>query len=356
MTAEPIGDLAAGFARACAARPDQLAERVYSVGGVPVYARVVGEDVTRILDRSLVPGVGDGPGLTLELWDEEATAVAPAALSSQHDGAVRAGPAGEELGIWSDARWVRYAGPDFEIRLDRVAQRGVGWLRSERLLSSWHRARPLQTLFIAWLSPRGLTAVHAAMVARHGRGVLLAGPALSGKSTSTAACGAGGLDLLGDETIALEARDGQVIGHAVHAAVKLRRAGLERHPGLDGRTHDCGPPWQDDAVAFLGEVFPGQVAASAEVVALGFPKLGEAPETTFAPLRTSEAMRILTGCMLSIEPGNVAASFAAVADLVDRLPAYRVRIGTDTARIPDGIDALLTHLAPGSNGRAPAPR
>jgi hypothetical protein len=348
MITQPIEGLAAAFTRACKARPDQVSDHIFSVGGAPVYARVAGTSVARILARSLVPGVADGPGLTLDLWDEEATAIAPVGVPSQRDGLVRPGPAGEQLGIWSGGRYVRYAGPDFEIRLDRASQRAVGWLRSERLLSSWHRARPLQTLFISWLGTRGMTAVHAAMVARGGTGVLLAGPPLSGKSTSIAACGGGGSDLLGDETIALQNQDGKVFGHCVHAALKLRREGLTRHPALAGRTHDCGPPWQDDAVAFLGEAFPGQVVASARVGAIGFPTVVDAKPTTFSPIGAGEAMRKLTGCMLSVEPGNVGSGFARIADLVHRLPCYSISVGTETHGIAHGLAALITHLWPGS--------
>ncbi len=341
---DSIRVLSETFARACEARPDQVSERVFSVGGGPVYARIAGSDVTRILERSLAPGVADGPGLRLELWDEEATGVAlEATLGIDHD-LDRGGAGGEQLGFSADGRYVRFAAPTFEIRMDRAQRHAVGWLRSEKLLSSWHRARPLQTLFFPWIATRGATVVHAAMVARAGSGIILAGPALSGKSTSTAACAVAGFQLLGDEAIVLELDEGRVIGHCVHAAVKLRREGIGRHPALEPWTHTCGPPWQDEAVAFLGEAFPDQVAASAEVVALGFPQLVEEPATTFTPLRPGQALRVLTGCLLSVEPGNVPAAFAALADVVDLVPAYRISIGSDTSQLPAGIDDLLRQL------------
>jgi hypothetical protein len=349
--ADPIGELSESFERACEARPAQLSNDVFRVGGASVHARVAGLRVAALLRRSLPPGDSAGPAaldgarLRLELWDEEATGVARATVTRQQDGIVRPGPAGEQLGFSDEGRYFHYAGTHFDIRLDRLHGRAVGWLRSERLLSSWHRARPLQTLLIPWLAGRGVTIVHAAMVARDGAGVLLAGPPHSGKSTATAACGEGGLDLLGDETIALDLHDHAVLGHCVHAAVKLRRAGLERHPTLVSRVHGCGPPWQDDAVAFLNEVYPRQVVASSEVAALGFPTLGTRAQSAVSPLPSGHAMRVLTGCLLSVEPGNVADAFATVADVVQRLPSYRIVIGTDTASVPEAIDGLLTQLA-----------
>jgi hypothetical protein len=345
-----MADLAANFARACDSGSGEVSEHVFSVAGSPVYVRVAGGEVARMLQRSLAPSAADGPGLTLELWDEVATGVGRGVFAGPGSDFYRDGPAGETLGLSPDGRYVRYAGADFEILLDRAAQHGVGWIRSEKLLSSWHRARPLQALLMSWMAARRVSAVHATMVARDGTGILLAGPAHAGKSTVTAACGAGGFDLLGDEAIALEVRDGRVIGHCVHAAVKLRSDGLERHPSLQGRTHHCGPPWQDELVAFLGEAFPGQVVASAEVAAVGLAELGEAQETLYSPLPPALAMRALTGCLLSVEPGNLGSAFDTVAEVIERVPAYRVSIGTATERVPEDLDAMLRQIRPVSPG------
>ena len=282
-----------------------------------------------MLGRSWAPGAAGQGGLLLELWDEAATGVGGAPFARGEESIEREGPAGERL-AFAPGGHVRFSGPDFDIRLDREAQHAIGWIRDVELLSSWHRARPLQTLLMTWLGDLDRTVIHAAMVARDGAGVLLCGPAHSGKSTTTAICAAAGLDVLGDETVALETRGEEIHGHTVHAAVKLRREGLERHPALAGRTETCGPPWQDEAVAFLGEAFPGQVVTSARVAALGFPFLADVPETTFGSFRRSAGLRILTGSMLSVEPGNVASSFDQAGDAIARVPAYRIGIGTET--------------------------
>ena len=342
-------ELAEGFARACDARPDEVFEGVFQSGGAPVYARVAGREAAAILSRSLASGAGDGPGLRLDLWDEEATGVGfePADWGNHR---WRAWAPGERLRISADGRYVRFSGLDFDVRLDRESEYAVGWLRSERLLSSWHRARPLQMLLLTWIASRGLTAVHAAMVARDGRGVLLAGPTRRGKSTVAAACAAAGFDVFGDEVIALEPSENGVIGHGVYTAVKLRREGLDRHPTLDGMTITYGEPWNDEAVAFLGEVFPGQVPGCAQLAVLAFPMLDDAETTSFAPIGAGRAARELIGCILSAEPGNVAAGFAVVTAAAERVPAYRLRIGTATERVPKRVEALLSAPVPARGG------
>lgn len=345
MTPDPLERLAAGFARACDARPAEVADHVFSVGGAPVYAHIAGRGVASILQGALLPVSAGRSGLTLQLWDEEATGVAPARGAEAQVALVRSAGPDELLGIWAGGRFLRYSGPHFDIRLDREAARAVGWLRSARLLSSWHRARPLQTLFVLWLATRGAATVHAAMVAREEAGVLLPGPAHSGKSTVAAACAEAGFRLLGDETIAVDTRGARAAGHCIHAALKLRGVGLERHPGLVGHAHALGPPWQDDVVVLVNEAFPEQTAATADVRALAFPAVSSAVSTSFAPMGSGEAMRVLTGCLLPVEPANLLPAFAVAEALVERVPAYRVQLGTATGRIPVALDELLTRLS-----------
>jgi hypothetical protein len=336
--------LAASFAQACTRSPEAVGVHDFTVGGAPVHAQIVGNDLARVFNRSLARGASGDGGLTMHLWDEGSTGVALPALPDPIEDMARGGPAGEWIGFTSDGSYLRFSGPDFEIHMDRSAQYAVGWIRSEALLSSWHRARPLQTLFVPWIADRGAAVVHAAMVARGGVGILFPGPAHSGKSTLTAVCGGDGFEVMGDDAIALEIEEGRVLGHCLHAAVKLRRAGLPRHPDLAGKMQDCAPPWHDEAVGFLGELFPGQVVPTAEVIAVGFPSLGHSPSTTFAEMNSGQAMRKLTGCLLSAEPGRVTQAFTTLGEILDRIPAYAVAVGTATSEVPTGISALFRKL------------
>jgi hypothetical protein len=346
VMSDAISILSSSFAQACTQHPEQVRMQSFTVGGASVHTHVVGTELASIFERSLADGAASQGGLTLELWDEASTGIPLPALPEPIDLIRRGGPAGEWLEMSPDGHFLRFWGPDFEIRMNRSTQHAVGWVRSEASLSSWHRARPLQTLFIPWIADRNAAVVHAAMVAKNRAGVLLAGPSHSGKSTLIAACGSKGFDVMGDDTIALETSNGSVLGHCLHAAVKLRRAGLHRHPDLEGKVQDSQAPWQDEKVGFLKELFPGHVVATAELVAIGFPALGDSPSTTFAPLSSGHALRRLTGCMLSVEPGRVVPVFDTISEVINRVPAFEIAVGTETSRIPDGLDALLDQLAP----------
>jgi hypothetical protein len=336
---------AEAFARAASAAPGELIEQVFTVGGRSVSCRIVGTDLAHIFGRAMLPGaVNDRPDLRLDLWDEAACGQAAPERGDDDPYPDRA-EFGERLMVSPGRRHARLSSPDFEIHLDRPHQHVVGWIRSAQTLSYWHRARPLRSLLTPWMADGGQTVLHAAMVAKDQRGLVLAAPTRSGKSTCAAACGSDGFDVLGDDTVAIDRRDGIQVGHAVHTAVKLRREGLARHGAVASRLATAGFPWTDDAVAYVGELFPGRLVSSAPVTAIAFPRLGSAPATTFERLPRAAALRSLVGCLLTVDSRDLGDGFEAASAILEDVPAYRVTVGQATAQIPSGLAALLEDAA-----------
>ncbi|HEX8207448.1 MAG TPA: hypothetical protein VF587_15400, partial [Solirubrobacteraceae bacterium] len=296
----PVRAFDDAFAGACAAAPDEVVETTLSVGGRPLLLRTAGRGIAAVVGRSLAPADPSAePVLRLDLYEEDATGVGDPSGGRLNLGAERHGPAGERFALTPDGRRVRFHGPHFDIRLDRDARRAVGWVRGASRLSSWHRARPLQTLFMPWLNDLGMTVVHAAMVAREGDGVLLAGASFAGKSTTAAACAQAGLGVLGDDAIALERTGEGFAGHCLHSAIKLRSDALERAPDLAARAEAAGGVWEGEAVLFLRDAFPESVTATARLRALAFPRLSPERESRVVPLGRGRSLATLTGAALS---------------------------------------------------------
>lgn len=338
----PVSAFHDAFARAAAALAP--VEATLSVGGRPVRLRAAGAGVAAILSRSLAPGdPAAEPALRLDLWEEEATGVGDPAGGRPNRAHERHGPAGERFAPSPDGAVIRFSGPHFDIRLEREARRATGWVRGAGHLSSWHRARPLQTLFMPWLTDLGMTAVHATMVATGGGGVLVSGASFAGKSTCAAACARAGLGVLGDDAIAIERIDGGFAGHCLHAAIKLREDALDRSPELAARAEAAGGVWEGEAVLFLRDAFPAAVATSAPVSALAFPRLSPAAESSVAPLPRGRALATLTGAILSGEPHRMAEGFALLGELAESVPAHVLEVGTD----PEGIARAIAGLAGG---------
>jgi hypothetical protein len=310
----------------------------FTVGGQPVDATIAGSALAATLRRSLFPGDG-GVGLRLHLWDEAETGVsAPDRLPG--DPFPDRNASGERFILESSGRYGRYSSPDFEVHLDRARDRAIGWIRAEAALEYWHRARPLRTLFTSWLSDRGCAVLHAAMVAFGDCGLALPAKSHSGKSTCAAACLAAGMDVLGDETLAIEERDGVLLGHGLHGVIKLRRHGIDAHGELATRLHSMGPGWPDDLLGYLQELHPRRLRASAPLRAIAFPRPASERGTTYERVSAARALRLLAGCLLSVGPADLAGAFDVAASICRRLPAYVLDVGTDPAGIPMALRAL----------------
>ena len=93
MTAEPLRALQDGFSEASRTCPGELIEQAFSVGGIAVRTQLLGTDLAHLFSRSLAQddGTAQQPALTLQLWDEQATGVAPGSLPAQDDGIVKLG-------------------------------------------------------------------------------------------------------------------------------------------------------------------------------------------------------------------------------------------------------------------------
>src|SRR5262249_26352876 len=115
------------------------------------------------------------PHLAIDLWDCRASGVAELPADRAHAGGPTWDIDGAVLAASADGRFVSFAIRRSVTWLDRHDGRMCGWFADGRDLSVHQRAKPLQVLLAIWASDRGLHPVHASLVGRAQRGVLLAG-------------------------------------------------------------------------------------------------------------------------------------------------------------------------------------
>jgi hypothetical protein len=231
----------AAFARALRAESDAVCESDFRFAGRGVRMRVVGrrlmEHLSHPFEHLRVGGSASAPRrLTIDLWDEE-DARAPRPPE----------PAGADLGrswliegglltVSPGGRFARYERPGSVAWLDRATERIVGWYASAEQLSVYERTKPLRIISSLWYHDRDVEIVHAGLIARDGRGVLIGGPSRAGKSTTALACFCAGFDYLGEDVVGLEEVDGMFTGYSLYGSVRLEHGHLERwFPDLAGR-------------------------------------------------------------------------------------------------------------------------
>lgn len=212
-------------------------------------------------------------------------------------------------------------------------ERGVALFRAReaRELPWWERASPFRSILHWALEARGRRFVHAAAVANETGGALLAGRGGSGKSTTAMLCLENGFAYAGDDYVGVSIDD-VPRAHALFTSAKLSAASVEWLPFL----HDAvrvAPTGHEKGVAMLGERFPRQIASSLPLHAVIVPRVAGGT-SRLQRISGGAALRALAPTTLLQLPGSGAETFAALADLVRRLPAWSLDLGDDRNAIP----------------------
>lgn len=172
---------------------------------------------------------------------------------------------------------------------------------------------PAVLLELAW--SRDVVGIHAAGLAIGGRGVLLPGPSGCGKSTIFTRAGKSDLDLLSDDLVWIDAREGRW---------RLR-------PFPRGEPFAPAPPPTVDEAPLAVVVFPEIVDRDrSEVVRLG----------------RGECLHRLLSEVSLLAPSDTADRFRRLAALADGIPGFVLLAGRDR----DSVPVLLRRLAESSGG------
>jgi hypothetical protein len=272
------------------------------------------------------------PDFELLVWTTAATGIEPPAFpwSRGHlgphgtiyglDGAVR-GCAAEDassLMVWDAAR--------------RVAS---CWWRDAGALKRWDPAAPLRlALHFALRTPERML-VHAAVVGSGDRGVMLAGPGGSGKSTTTKACLAAGLRAAGEDYVVLDASGDRLRAHTVYRTIKT-------DDRLGARVAD--PANDPRVISLIGVDVPGAMAQSLEVTAVLVPRVTDARESSLRRVPSGAALRAVAPSTLMQVPPEVVADLRPMSDLVTRAPTFELSLGRDCG-VPAIVGQLRAELA-----------
>jgi hypothetical protein len=344
VAAEAWAVLEAAFGRAAGrGRPEAAWWRL---AGRTVRGRIVGKDLAERLARPFAHlQAGEPaaePDLCLDLWDGEATGVElPAGtildtIPGWHD-------SGGISTVSSGSRY--YIHGLFESRaiLDRHARRIIGWTPSAGRLSLYERGKPFRVLLSVWLHDRGIQVVHAALVSKGGRGVLLPGRGGAGKSTSALACLLEGFRYLGDDYVGLERLgNGSFSGYSLYNSTWLEPDHLLRFPPLVPHAIRGVLSWERKRLIHLAEIFPEGMAHSAPIRLLALPQVVHRSTTRSRVASRAEAVLAMAPTSIfELTPRVGAEGFERLAALATRLPAHWLELGERLPEIPSRIDDLL---------------
>ncbi len=187
----------------------------------------------------------------------------------------------------------------------------------------WFGGAPLRHHLHWLLRARGRRIAHAASLGRNGRGILLLGHGGAGKSGTTLAGVAAGLQTVGDDYVALGGLD-PAVAQPMFRIIKQDRAGLARIAGLAERLAHLPSNWMNKVEFDPAAIFPGCFANAFQIVAIVVPRLAQAATPRFTRATPGEAMRVLMRTNLCQYPGEPDDGLEYYAALMRSLPIFHL--------------------------------
>lgn len=316
-----------------------VVEREYRIAGFSVRLRFAGGALAEPLTRALAHHEASSapPDLTILIADSFSTGID---LAERLDlRAPSAGPAG-----WmhrSERLRVRFQ-PDFDSlhALDAEQNLALFWTGDARRIRFWEKSAPLLIIFHWWMALRGRHLVHGAALGRDGGGVLLVGRGGAGKSTTALACLRSTLRYAGDD-YHLVGLDPEPFALTLYNSAKIDAERLQDFEELRPFVANAEDLPDEKALVFLNECKPEKLSSGFPIRAVLMPRVTHRRETSIEPASPAAALAALAPSTLFQLRDRDEASFTAMANLMRRVPCYRLNLGTDL----DGIaPAMLSHI------------
>ncbi|MCX5518799.1 hypothetical protein OSH10_10155 [Kaistia defluvii] len=211
--------------------------------------------------------------------------------------------------------------------------------RMEDLLP-WDSGAPVRVPLNWALHTAKRRMVHAGSLGVDGHGVLIAGPGGAGKSGTTLAGLAGGLQTVGDDYVLLDQHEHPTVS-PLYRLLKQDAAGIARIPGLGDRLGALTPNWQGKFEFDPDIAFPGCVAGPLRLGAILLPAVAMQARSTLERVPRAEAVRYLVDALFGEFQSRSAEDLLFLTGLSMRLPIYRMRLSADPAEIAATVRTVI---------------
>jgi hypothetical protein len=315
----------------------------YIIGGYRIRLRFAGPRLVSAFTQAIahlsVARSPDPPDLTVCLWDSQSTGVTlPPCPWQPQDMQLR----GEVTHYTtSELLTVLQLDTGAVSMLDYTKNLGVYWIAAERHVFAYERAAPLKIILHAWLAKRGLPMIHAGAVGSAAGAVLITGKTGSGKSTASLACLSNGLNYLSDDRCLVSLQNGKTMAYCVYNSAKLHADHISRFPHLLPYITNSQETVPEKSLVFVQQFAPQRILSPLPIKAILLAKVAHQPDTTLSPIGAMAVLRELASSTLVYQPGAAHDEVHAMAELVRRVPCYRINLGYNLESIPPVVAGLI---------------
>jgi len=209
----------------------------------------------------------------------------------------------------------------------------------------YERAAPLRAILDWWGGDLGCRVMHAGAVGTESGGALLVGNAGSGKSTAVLACLGSGLSYAGDDGVAVSNGAGMLI-HSLYCTAKLQPGHLRRAlPHLASVLEDSEEAHQGKRMFFLDRDRSVELTSGFPLRAVLLPHVTGNDRSTTQPVSSGTALLALAPSTLFQLPGARQQRLHHMAEILRRVPAYALGLGSDLATVAPAIREILDAAA-----------
>ena len=335
--------LRSGFDQA-AGRSGPIIERSFCIGGYAVRIRFANTGLVEPLTlpfRHLESAPGDAADLTISVWDSASSgtrlSAAAGNLREHHEFAT---PVTSAAGGILTA----YMRPNPGLSmLDMHTGEAVYWLPGASDVAFEDRSSPLRGILSWWMSRRLRQFVHGAAVGTERGCVLIVGKGGSGKSTTALSCLLEGMLYLGDDNC-LVSLDPDPFAWSVYSTAKLHAHNLRRLPGLGDAIANKGRLHLEKGVLLLNDHFTGQLRRKLPLLAVIVPEVSHAARPALRACSSMEALTALAPSTLLQLSAAAPDSLKQMAELIRRVPAFKMALSEDVSANARELRALLDRL------------
>ena len=220
---------------------------------------------------------------------------------------------------------------------------GRFWFRDGAQIRWYERAEPLRTALHWALTGPDAYLAHASAVGDERGAVVLTGRGGTGKTTTTLAALDAGLRFVGDNYVLVSVREPVPRVYGLFGTAKLWPATLEQLPQLAPLVLTHKVARDEKLVADIAAHRPETLATGLPVRAVVVPEVvgtGPARMTPCSPVQALLAMAPAT--MLQLPRTD--RGFAGMAELVRRVPTYRLQLGAELRDGPRALSDLLAEV------------
>jgi hypothetical protein len=304
-------------------------------------AAAVGPSLAHLAGKALSGAPDSGAGVAL--WDCAAAGIAPPDVPGGADWIA----AGEGWRVTShgQGRYLCEERPASLLWLDRREAQLVGCFTDARNLGCADRARPLQRVMSELCRSLGIQEIHAALVGKQGRGVLLVGAGGRGKTTASLDALHGGLQFLGDDSVAI-GEDGanRLCGYSLYASARVRPQQLSRWPGFHGQWQFPAPP-EEKALLLPHTFAPQNLACGVQIAALAIPVVARRGVRIERTSGLAAFHALVDESRDNRRFGMTAAEFRRLSRLTRTIPCFHLEVGDDPAEVAAAIGGLIDREA-----------